>query len=227
MQDGIALADVLAADLVEIVQRGVGDGDAGELDRLEFGDRGQRSDAADLHFDFVNDGLGLLGFELVGDGPSRRSRDLAQLFLQGKRIDLGDDAVGLVVEFMAAIGQIIPILEHRFDAGAALGERIHLETERLDTLKEIPLAIELDTLQRTGGMAKYIERARRRDMRIELAQRSSGGVARIRERRLAVADTVGVEAFETPCAERSLRRGLRADAASEVRRLNQRAAGCS
>src|ERR1700723_123829 len=102
---------------------------------------------------------------------------------------------------MAAISQIVPIVENLFDAGTALGERIDLETERLDTLKEIPLTIELNTLERTGGMTKYIEWTGRSDTRIELTERTSGGVAGIGERRFVVADAVGVEAFEALARE--------------------------
>ena len=49
----VADADVLARDLVLVVQRGVGDDDAADRDRLQLGDRRQRAGAADLDLDVV------------------------------------------------------------------------------------------------------------------------------------------------------------------------------
>ena len=117
-QHRVALADVLAANLVEIVERRVGNRHAGERDRLELRDRRQRADSAHRHDDLFDPRFGLLGLELVRDRPSRRSRNLAELLLERERVDLGDHAVGLVVELMAPLGHFVPELQHALHAGA-------------------------------------------------------------------------------------------------------------
>ena len=74
----VADAHVLARDLVLVVQRGVGDDDAADGDRLEPGDRRQRAGAADLDVDAVEDGRRLLRRRTCARWPSaasaRRSR---------------------------------------------------------------------------------------------------------------------------------------------------------
>ena len=52
--DRVADADVLAGDLVLVVQRGVGDHHAADRHRLELGGRRQRAGAADLDLDVVS-----------------------------------------------------------------------------------------------------------------------------------------------------------------------------
>ena len=50
-QHRVADADVLALDLVHVVQRDVADGDAADRHRLELGDRRQHAGAADRRDD--------------------------------------------------------------------------------------------------------------------------------------------------------------------------------
>ena len=60
----VADADVLAGDLVLVVQRGVGDDDAADGHRLELGGRRQRAGAADLDLDVEQARRRLLGGNL-------------------------------------------------------------------------------------------------------------------------------------------------------------------
>lgn len=69
--DGIALAHVFAADLVDVVQRGARDGGAGDRHRVELGDRREHTSAANLDANLAQDGLLFLGRELKGNGPAR------------------------------------------------------------------------------------------------------------------------------------------------------------
>src|SRR3546814_2535963 len=55
--DVVALADVLARDLVLVVQGGARDHHAADGDRLQVGDRRQRAGAPDLDGDLLQDGL--------------------------------------------------------------------------------------------------------------------------------------------------------------------------
>ena len=94
--DLIADPDVLAADLVEVVERGPGDGRAGDPGRAQVGDRRQRPGPPDIGHDVLDERLDLLGGELEGDRPARSPRDHAQAALLVEAVDLDDDAVGLV-----------------------------------------------------------------------------------------------------------------------------------
>ena len=96
--DGVADTDVLAGDLVLVVQRGAGDQHAADVDWFEFGDRGQRAGAADLDADVAQHRGGLFGRELPGDRPARRAADEAEPALQRQVVDLVDDAVDVVAE---------------------------------------------------------------------------------------------------------------------------------
>ena len=96
--DGVADADILAPDLVLIVQCGAADQDAADVDRLKFCHRRQRAGAADLDTDFPQHGGGLFGGELPGDGPTRRAPDKAETALQPEVVYLVDDTVDVVAE---------------------------------------------------------------------------------------------------------------------------------
>src|SRR5690606_18658837 len=79
--DGVADADVLAGDLVFVVQGGVAHHDAADGDGVQARDGGQGAGAADLDVDAFQHGRGLLRRELVGDGPTRASGDEAEALL--------------------------------------------------------------------------------------------------------------------------------------------------
>ena len=67
----VADARVEPRDLVLVVQAGVGDDDAADGDRLEFGHRRQRAGAADLDLDRLDDRRRAFGGEFVRHRPAR------------------------------------------------------------------------------------------------------------------------------------------------------------
>ena len=67
---GIADAQVLAADLFLVVERGPADRRPGQEDRFEFGHRSHHAGPADLQPDVCKTRPGPLRGELAGDGPS-------------------------------------------------------------------------------------------------------------------------------------------------------------
>src|SRR5690606_21145449 len=99
--DGVADADVLAGDLVLIVQGGVADHDAADGDGMQAGDGGQGAGAADLNVDAFQHGRRLLRREFVGDGPTRASGDETEALLPVQPVDLIDHAVDVVAEATA------------------------------------------------------------------------------------------------------------------------------
>ena len=100
-EHGRAEADVLAVDLVLVVQRGAGDGGAGNEHGCELGDGCQHAGAADLDDDVVERGFLLLGQEFIGGGPARGAGGEAELLALGAVEDLDDGSVGAVVEGVA------------------------------------------------------------------------------------------------------------------------------
>ena len=102
-QHPVADADILLGDIVEVVQGGIPDDDAIDLDRLQDGLGGQHTRAADLHLDAQQLRGDFTGRELEGDGAARVLADEAQLARQGQVVDLDDHAVGLVGQFVAAL----------------------------------------------------------------------------------------------------------------------------
>ena len=143
--DGVADADVLAVadrlavradalDVVLVVERGVDHDDAADRDRLEAGDGSERTGTADLDVDAAEDGLPLLGRELVGDRPARAARNEAEPRLQVEPVDLVDDAVDVVVE------------------PGAVGLERAVEVERLADVPTEPHA-------RIGGQAPFARRS--------------------------------------------------------------------
>ena len=123
----VADADVLALDIVLVVQRGPGDHDAANRDRRQLGHRRQGTRPADLDRDRLDDRLGLLGRELVGDGPARRPADEAQPLLQVDPVDLVDHAVDVVGQRVALGTDPLLVGQQLFSAIAALGGWIHPE----------------------------------------------------------------------------------------------------
>ncbi len=94
--DGIAFADVLALDLVLVVQCRALHDDAADGNRLELCDRRQRAAPAHLNDDVVDDRLGLLRRKFMGEGPARRAAHEAQTLLEIEIVDLVDDAIDVV-----------------------------------------------------------------------------------------------------------------------------------
>ncbi len=116
--DGVADAQVLAGDLVGIVQGGVLHHHAADGDRGEPGHGRHRAGAADLDVDGLQDGAGLLGGELAGHRPARRARDEAQAILPVQAIDLVDHAVDIE-------GQMRPLALHRGIGGQQALDALH------------------------------------------------------------------------------------------------------
>src|SRR6202022_1834060 len=73
--DGVADADILARDLVLVVQGGTLHDDSPDGDRFEHRHRGQRALAAYLDPDVAQHGLRLLRGKFLGDRPARRPAD--------------------------------------------------------------------------------------------------------------------------------------------------------
>ena len=137
--DGITLSYVLSIDFILVVEGCIRDRDPADLNRFEFGNRCQGAGAPNLGLNAHDDTAGLLWGELVGDGPSRRSGDIAQSFLQRNWIHLDDTAIDLDGEGTSLVLQRMMEFDGIVDAFAASGFGRDDETPRIQCLKNLPL----------------------------------------------------------------------------------------
>ena len=179
--DGVALAHVFAADLVDVVQRGARDGGAGNRHRVELGDRREHTGAAHLDANFAQNGLLFLRRELKGDGPARRTGGKAQVELLGEAVDLYDHAVDVVIQVAAVLERLGAELMDLGRRGATSHVRVDAKAGATQPVQKLALAVDVQRVGIGDGIDKGGQIAARRDLGILLAQRSGGGVARVGE----------------------------------------------
>ena len=93
--DRVPLAEVLAREVLGVVQRRHRDGRAGDEHRLEHGVGRVRAGASDVDLDLQQLRVRLLRGELERRRPARELRRRAQPLAQRQVVDLDDDAVGV------------------------------------------------------------------------------------------------------------------------------------
>ena len=179
--DGVALAHVFAADLVDVVQRGTRDGGAGNRHRVELGDRREHTGAAHLDANFAQDGLLFLGRELKGNGPARRAGGKAQVELLLKAVDLYDHAVDIVVQVAAMLERLGTELVDFGRRGATSHVGVDAKAGASQPVEELALAVDMQRIGIGDGIDKGGQVAARRDLGILLAQAAGGGVAWVGE----------------------------------------------
>ncbi len=184
------------------MERRIGDHHAADGDRLQPRHRGQRAGAADLDVDGGELGGRLLGRELVGDGPAGRARAQAETVLQGQQVGLVDDAVDIVVEAGALPLDLAIGGKRRVDVGAEPHQRIDRKAPVGEKPHHADLAVgRQGAAHLAPGIGEEAQRARCGDLRVLLAQRAGGGVARIDVERLARRRLLLVEPGEIRLAE--------------------------
>ena len=180
--DGVALAHVLAADLVDVVQRGARDGGAGDRHRVELGDRREHAGATHLDANLAQDGLLFLGRELKGDGPTRRTGGKAQVELLLEAVDLYDHAVDVVVQVTAMLEGLGTELVDLGRRGAACHVGVDAKAGATQPVQELTLAVDVQRIGIGDGVDKGGQVATRRDLGVFLAQGSCSSVARVGKR---------------------------------------------
>ena len=136
----VADAHVLAAHLVEVVERRAGDGRTGHDDRRQVRHGRQRPRPTDVRDDVLDHGLDLLGRVLVGDRPARSARHHPQSTLQLERVDLQDDAVRSVRQIVARLVPAVDECGHAVYVQIAGVIGLDREAERLHPRKGLRLA---------------------------------------------------------------------------------------
>ncbi|MNQ56612.1 hypothetical protein D3C85_707420 [compost metagenome] len=194
--DRVADAHVLAGDLVLVVQGGVAHHDAADSDGVQAGDGGQGAGAADLDVDAFQNRRGLLRRELVGDGPAGASGDESEALLPVQPVDLVDHAVDVVAE-AGAVGFQTAIDRNQafgaLDAGRAV---VDLEAPAAKGLQRAVLGFRERRRGLAPGVGEEGQGALGRDLRVFLAQRTGGEIARVGVGAAALGLGGGVEGVE-------------------------------
>ena len=181
--DGVAHAHVLAANLVDVMQRGARDGRAGYGNGVEFGDRREHASAAHLNANFAQHGLLFFGREFECDGPTRRAGGKTQVGLLFERVDLHHHAVDVVIEVGAMGERVRAELVHLGRRGAAFCVGINRKARVAQPVQELALRMHVQGVGACDGIEERGQIAFGGDFRVFLAKRACSGIARVRKRR--------------------------------------------
>ena len=190
--DRVALAHVLARDVVLVVQRGERDVGAADEDGLEHRERGRPSGPPDADHDVAQDRGLLFRRELVGDRPARRARRRSPSPPAGRgrrpsrrHRRCRSRARGASPPCRSQNANTASSSSNASMFGLTGKPSSRQPVERLGVRAQPRPALE-----RTGLVAEHGQVARRGDARVLLAQAARGGVAGVDEEplpRLALA----------------------------------------
>ena len=125
----IADSQVLESNLILVVQRRHAHGCSADKHRLENRKRGGCPGTANVDRDVLESRHLFLGWELVGDRPSRGLRRKAEFGLIDQRIGLDYDAIGLIGHVVTVPLGLLHELEHFVDG-------VHRQTRRVGAKAE-------------------------------------------------------------------------------------------
>ena len=192
----VADTDVLAGDLVLVVQCGTRHGGPGQDDRLQFGHGRQHTCATNLDRNGVDLGLGPLGLELVGDGPARRLGRAARLAPQSEVVHFGHCTVRAVGE---GVPQSVELADRlpRFVYALRRPEFLHRgQAPSFDQGEKLALCVGDRRLTVADAVEHDLQFAPGDLLGIELLDRAGGKVARIRIDRFTRLLALLVDALE-------------------------------
>ena len=183
--DGVANADIgavaqrlaLRADALNevlVVQGRVLHHHAADGDWLELRNRGERTGAADLDVDILDNRGRLLGRKLVRDREARRARNKAEPLLPVEAVELVDHAVDIVAELGALLLDRIISREHLRDGFAGLEQRIDRKPDLAEPCHHARLRCLRHLAHFAPTIGEEFQSARSGDRGIFLAQRAGG-----------------------------------------------------
>ncbi len=138
----VADADVLAVNLVLVVQCGHANVCTADEDRFEDGERGGCSGPTDIDLDGTQRRGLFFRWELVGNSPAGRLGGVAKQGLTGEAVQFHHHTIGLIALAMAIdLGSC----DVCFDSGEVLncpGGRIYPQSEITQVFQGLPMPIE-------------------------------------------------------------------------------------
>ena len=176
----VTLADVLAVDVVLVVQRRVRDRDSADDHGLELSPRIERARPAHADADLVQPGLGGQRRPLERAGPARPAVQRAEPALLLEGVDLDHDSVDLVVELDAPRLPFAARSGDRIERLVPLGERIRAEAELAQRLQRLPVRLAREPFGRADSVHPHGQRARCGDRGVLLPKGPGSSVPRVR-----------------------------------------------
>ncbi len=192
----VPLAQVLLLHLAFVVQGGAADGHAADVDRVEQRHRRKDAAGADLDDDLLERCDLPLRLELPGDGPARRAMAGTQLAAQRQVVELDDDAVDFVGQFVALLTDLLAEIGDFVETRGPAVVRVGLQVPLLEGLQFVPVAVELFPLYLEDFIEEDVKGPAGDDLRFEPPQGSGTGIARVGEGVLAVLDPLPVQFLE-------------------------------
>ena len=113
----ISDANVLGANVVFVVERGLPYGCAADVDRIQDGVRVEAAGPADVYADVQHPGGLLRSGELERHGPSRLAADVAQVLLEIHAVDLDDRPIAAVVQVIFGLEPLLVEVDRLFGGG--------------------------------------------------------------------------------------------------------------
>ena len=155
----VAGPDVLAREVLLVVQRRGLDRDAADVHRLERRERVQVAELADVPVDRVQPRDRGRGRELPGDRPARVAPDHAEPALQLDVVDLHHDAVDLEVERAAALLPVQALRDDLVLGGQLLDVAVDPEAVLAQPLQRRPVRAQAQALGDADPVAPHRQRA--------------------------------------------------------------------
>ena len=175
----VALANVLAVQVLLVVERRLLDRHARHLHGLQHRERDHVPGAADVPGHLLEDGRGGGRRELPRDRAARLTSDHAELALKVEVVDLHDDAVDLEVERVAALLPGLAGSHDLLDRVLDLHVPVDPEAVVAEPLERLVMRLELEPVRGAHAVGPHRQRACGGELRVELADRAGGGVARV------------------------------------------------
>ena len=194
--DPVADAQILAGDVLLVVEGREPDRRPADLHRLERGEGHEGARAPNAHRDVEQPRGGGGGRELVGDGPARRPAHRPEAVLHVHVVDLHHGPVDVEVHRPAAVLPGGARGLHLLDRVDQADVRVDPEARRAQPRQHRRLRGQVEALRVAHPVAPDREGPLGRGRGIELAQAAGGGVARVGEGRQAGLGPGGVELGE-------------------------------
>ena len=174
-------AQILFADVVEVVKAGAADDCSRQKYRFQNGGRRHDTGPADVEFHPEEFCLLFLRRELVGDGPSGAARGAAEFALGGDVVEFHHHAVDVVGQVVAHGEEAVARLPDRVDVFAENVVGIDREPDSFQKGDLLLLGWNFDSFHIQNLVEECGKVAFGRDGGVELPERACGGVSGIGE----------------------------------------------
>ena len=139
--NAVANTDILAADFILIMQRGVGHHYTANRDWCQTGHRRQRAGASHLNIDFIQQGFSLFGGKFVRQRPARCACHLSKPFLIIMPVHLVDDAINIITKRGPLAADFGVMVQQPGNIAAAGRQAIDAEAKPLERCQKAGMGV--------------------------------------------------------------------------------------